>query len=327
MSVQGNPTMSNNSNPNAGTGTADDISDEALDQYMADEGDVVEDIADTESDAEGEEPDAEDKEGADDSDAKNDASDPLIKLDDGTELKLSELAQGYQRQDDYTRKTQALAARAKEFDASAARFSEQATRREQQLEHAFEDVVSLLASRMPREPDVSLAYSDPVLFNQQLATFHAAQREIQGILGAQKATRAKIAQANEANEAAWYEGEMRKVTEAFPIASDPVKGRAFWQSALETGRSLGFTDDELAVADARQVTVLARLAQYEARDKAKAGGTTTKAAVVSQVAKRPAPIVRQPVRPQPQASKALRSFRETGRVSDAERAFAAMDFG
>jgi hypothetical protein len=322
--------MSDNSNPQ-GTGTAE-LSDADLDAYLDDDtGDGATDEG--EADLEAADADAEPQEGEGEGDpeaegepGEQDAkADPVVKLDDGTELKLSELAAGYQRQEDYTRKTQALAAKAKDFDAHAAQFSEQARQREQQLEQAFEDVVALLAARMPKEPDLLLAYTDPATYNQQLAIFNASVKEIQGVMAAQKQTRAKLDEANGQDKQRWYEGEMRKVTEAFPIAADPVKGKQFWTSALETGRALGFNDQELAEADSRQVIALAKLAQYEAREKAKTGGASPKAVVVGQPKRAPAPVVRQPVKQAAPASKALRSFRETRSVNDAERAFAAMD--
>lgn len=59
--------------------------------------------------------------------------DPTVALPDGSEVKLSEMAKGYLRQSDYTRKTQALAEERKTFDAAKKQHADTVRQVEQAL--------------------------------------------------------------------------------------------------------------------------------------------------------------------------------------------------
>lgn len=336
-----NPTelaMSDNSNPAmAGTGTADDLSDDGFDEFMAEDADdgATEDDEELEAGAEDadddEGNDADDDEGdGDDDDAEDDAdgkkADPIIKLEDGTEVPMSELTSGYLRQADYTRKTQALAAQRNEFEAMQARSREQADAQRNQLNEAFEGVVALLSARLPPEPSASLAYTDPQAYMQQRAYYDAAMQELQSVLGQQRQVNEhRAVQEAQATEQR-LKAEIQRVADVYPESVDREKGKAFWQAAFGAGQKLGLSSDELSgISDHRLIIGLYKLAQYEARDAAKQQAVKQQA--TKQAAgqpKRPAPVAVQPrsMKASP-AAKALRSFRETGSVQAAERALAA----
>lgn len=343
--------MSTNNNlPSGGTGTAVDISDEALDEFLDEDsedgatGEGDEEQADVEAAASEDDPgdeqpgDAEDGE-ADEDDGDREAddgsaiklgakADAIVELDDGTKIPLKELAEGYQRQDDYTRKTQALAGERKHFEANVARAVEQVGIREKELDQAFEMVIDVLSAFTPREPDPSLAYTDPQSFMQMKAMHDAQMRQINQVLDARKASQGKALQASEEQKRQFVAMEAEKVADVFPVARDPVKGKDFWVSMFKTASSLGYSDAELNGMDSRAMIGLARLAQYEAREAARSGKAPVKQGGSSGQSfqpKRPAPVVRKAANGNPALSKSLRSFRETGSATAAERAWAAMD--
>ncbi len=251
-------------------------------------------------------------------------ADPHVKLDDGTELKLSELAAGYQRQQDYTRKTQELAHHRKEFEASAARFGEQASQREKQLNEAFEDLCKVLPSVMPREPDLSLLHNrSDGLYAAEGAIYDASLKQIEAVFGAQKAARARAGGGRRTAARRHHAVRDAEGERNLPVAADRgEKGKAFLEGGLRGCQSLGYTHEELsAIDDHRQVRAARGACAVSC---AGAGqGRQRQAASGRQAGLRPpkAPSAsvrtRQPAAP---SSKALRSFRETGSVRDAERA-------
>jgi hypothetical protein len=86
----------------------------STDTDKADEAPVGEGGVDEEVEDDGAEPEAAEAEAP----ADDDDDDPTVALADGTEIKLSEMAKGYLRQADYTKKTQALAEERKTLESS-----------------------------------------------------------------------------------------------------------------------------------------------------------------------------------------------------------------
>lgn len=326
--------MSNNSNSQE-TGTAN-LTDADLDAWDNDVSDETEDTLDGRDDEEngdeveakldgeeGPDDDADDEGGEDD---KID-DDPEVDLGEGVLVKLSELKQGYQRTADYTRKTQALAAEQKRLEATTAMFTQQAeaiNQRKTQLEETFDLTIELLAQRLPAEPDLALAYSDPQAYTQQKAYYDACMIEIQRTLQAKESAKSKLASAEAENERAMMMVEGQKLEAAFPhIKGNNDAREKLWRSTYEVAQTLGISSQEMdQVKDARLVIGLARLASYMAREKAAPKAATSQGKPVQQ---RPnsAVATRRPVNGQ--SLKALRNFRETGSVASAERAWADVD--
>jgi len=313
--------MSDNNNP-AGIGTgSSELEDDGLEAFLADSDDenngTEEELdASAEQDADAdEEPGDEDG----DQDDPGDENDARVKLADGTEVTIKELIDGYSRQSDYTRKTQELVGLRADLDAKTARISEQSTvleQHQQQLATAFEDVVGILAARMPPEPDPRLAQTDPTRYVQERALYDHALREMQGVVAQRDQRQRAIAEQQQQVEAQHIAVEAQKIEAAFPhIKGAPEKAKAFWDSAMNVGRELGFSDAELGAArDARFIIGLGRMAAIAARDKARTE-------LPKQLQKRPG-AAPSPVRQQAGTSgaKDLRAFRQSGNVSSASKA-------
>jgi hypothetical protein len=333
--------MSDNSNPK-GTGTTE-LTDADLDAWDTD---VSEDTEETlegrddeensdeveakSDDAEDGEDDEEGRGEDDDGEEGKTDDDPEYDIGDGIMVKLSELKQGYQRTADYTRKTQALAAEQKQLAATTAMFTQHAQtieQRKQQLEETFELAIDIMAKQLPPEPDINLAMTDPQAYVQQKAIHEAGLARIQATMNAHQQSRQKLAQAEAENDKQLMIAEGQKVHAAFPQLKDAKKAEAFWHGAYETGKSLGLTTQELdGIRDARIIIGLGRLAGYMAREKAGAAKVKENrepSAMKQQMRPASAVAPRRPVNGQ--NDKSLRTFRETGSVAAAERAWANVD--
>src|SRR5690606_15852468 len=80
---------------------------------------------------------------------------------------LSELRDGYLRQADYTRKTQAVVEQRKALEAQA----EQVGKRYEEAATIMEAVSQKLLGTPPAKPDISLVRTDPVAYEEQKAAY------------------------------------------------------------------------------------------------------------------------------------------------------------
>ena len=272
--------MSNNSNPVDGTGTATaDADDDGFEAYLAESegmtGDDEQDGPDPGDDGETLQADeAEgDAEAGEDSE-KGIGDDVLVKLADGTEVPIKELRDGFLRNNDYTRKTQALAEETRKVEATRADLSEQAERIEahkQALERSYDVVIKTMASMLPPEPDHSLAYTDPQSFMQQRALFDAQMQRITQIVGERDAATAEIAKSEAQVLQKQAAIEARKIEAAFPeVKGGPEKARAFLSTVYSQAETLGISREEMnGVTDSRILIGLAKLARFETAERAR----------------------------------------------------------
>src|SRR5690606_6466716 len=86
-------------------------------------------------------------------------------------LALSELKAGYQRQADYSRKTQEVAERRKGLEALSARVNQ-----------SVEAIADFLVKQIPAAPDPQLAMTNPGQFVQQKALHEAAAAQVNALL-------------------------------------------------------------------------------------------------------------------------------------------------
>lgn len=214
-----------------------------------------------------EEPDAEDK------------PEPTYKVKvDGEEVEvpLSELTKGYSREQDYTRKTMALA---EERKALQSQFASEL----QQHVELFEALDPILSEA--RNIDwQALAASDPATYVQ----LQEAVKQRQTVLAE---ARAKIADAQRGNpeaEAQQRAEVAQRETEALikvmPELSDPAKLTDFANSNVQYLQSNGFKGDEIAeLIDARALTIIDKARRFDALEKAKSELPAKKVVPKSQV--------------------------------------------
>jgi hypothetical protein len=179
------------------------------------------------------------------------------------EVPLSELTKGYSREQDYTKKTMALAEERTKLQSQFASELKQAT-------DLFEALDPILSEA--RNIDwQALAQSDP-------ATYVQLKEAVDQRRAAVEQARAKIAEASqgspEADAAAQAEvaqKETEALIKAMPELADPEKLKGFATEAVNYLRGSGFEDGEIAdLIDHRALTIIDKARRYDAIEKAKA---------------------------------------------------------
>ncbi len=249
------------------------------------ESDEVEEV---ESDIEYDESDLEE-------DAKNQREETsefyTIKVDgDELEVNLEELLNGYQRQKDYTKKTQTLAEQRKEYEAKQVQIAELQQTYMTQAQMANEVLNRELKAFENVDWD-ALKISDPIDYVQK-------QLEVQDVRNRQNQL-VQEAQVMHQQQQQQQQAELQKVVEAekeillekFPEWKDQDNAKANQQQIVDYARSQGFEDSELAsVYRARDLLILDKARKYDEMLEAKEGIAKKRApAKVRQVVKSKAP--------------------------------------
>ena len=222
------------------------------------EPDEIEATADDE--AEGEEPGETDEASEPDPEPADDVHVTV----NGERLALSELKAGYQRQADYSRKTQEVAERRKGLEAMSARVNQ-----------TVEAVADFLIRQIPAAPDPQLAMTNPGQFVQQKAMHEAATAQVHALL--EQAGQVKdVAQAlTVEQQRELLQQENAKLAEVFPATATDEGRKAFFDTAAAAAKELGYSDDEIKTVMDHRMFSLAHYAAIgmraeKAREKAKA---------------------------------------------------------
>jgi hypothetical protein len=192
---------------------------------------------------------------------------PTVKVKvDGIEqeLPLDEVAKGYSRTADYTRKTQALAEERKRFEAE-----EREPVRQERAVYAerlaqLEDAVqSLLPDREPDWAELRNSLT-PDQFTQAFADWRSQAQRMEKIRGERERVAAlQEAESNRLMQARLVE-EHEKLKAALPEFADPEKGKALKDDLIAYAKSLGYADDDLAqVTDHRVLLMLNKARKYD----------------------------------------------------------------
>lgn len=184
----------------------------------------------------------------------------LLKLKiDGIEQEVpeDEVKNGYLRQSDYTKKTQALAEERRKFEAE----ERAAVRQERQLyqENLERVQAALQALTPPEEPDwaVESARMTPEEFTQHYAQWKANRTRLERVEAEQARVRALQEEDHHRVRQARLVEEQERLEQAIPDLKDPEKGKALRSDLIAYAKSVGFTDDDLAgVEDHRPLVLL-----------------------------------------------------------------------
>lgn len=233
------------------------------------------------------------------------------------EVTLEDLIKGYQREADYTKKTQTLAEQRKQVEAERA-VIEQA-RKERDLYQQRLGVIENALRQAPQENLEALKETDPIGYAVKVA--EQTQREKQ--LMAIRAEQQRIAQQQQAEQSQhlsqFLAVEAQKLSEAIPEYADAEKGVQVKKDIREYAKRIGWSDEELAsVYDSRAVLTLYKAMQYEKLMSNKAG-VTKKVAEAPKMLK--PGVSRQSDPNAEQTKKAQAQLRKTGRVADAANVF------
>lgn len=200
----------------------------------------------------------------DDEDQEEEAEEPTFTVTiDGKEEEVSqsELLQGYQRQADYTRKTQALTEQRKHLEAQA----EQVTQKQQQAIAILEAIPQQLLGTPPAKPDISLARTDPATYEEQKYAWeqwHALKQGFDQWRGQVVQEREKEQQAKRV-EIAKAEGE--RFIQAFEVKDEAALNAKVSEVQTYLHQTFGYKPEELAgMIDHRAYVIADKARRYDA---------------------------------------------------------------
>lgn len=270
--------------------------------------------AEDDADAAEEDDDAEDEE-----DGDEDAELPqkvTVKIDGKTEeVPLDEVVKGYQRQADYSRKTEQLAREREEFY----RAEVEPVRNERQvyatLLTALEQQLTELQNT--QEPDWDRLWQEnPNEWVRQRELVRDRQSKIEAARFERERVQALEAEEAQRNVAKHLQQQRAKLEELVPEARDKAKWETLRPKIRDFALTMGFTPEEVAqTADARAVAALVKAMKYDELLAKKPTPVPPKAAkAVPEHRTRPPRAVTQLTRDKQRLAK-------TGRLSDAAKVF------
>ena len=234
------------------------------------------------------------------------------------EVTLDDLIKGYQREADYTKKTQTLAEQRKQVE-SERQVIEQAKTERDQYQARLALIENALRSREPQENLEALKETDPIGFAVKVAEQTQREKQLQAI----QLERARIAQQQQAEQTQNLNShlavEAHKLAEAIPEYADEQKSVQVKKDIRDYAKKIGWSDEELAsVYDSRAVLTLYRAMQYEKL----MGNKATVTKKVNEAPKMLKPgVSRQTDANADQTKKAQNQLKRTGKVRDAASVF------
>jgi hypothetical protein len=209
-----------------------------------------------------------------------------VKIDgEEYEVSLDELRSGYQRQKDYTKKTQALAEDRKATTAKSAQL--------EQLHNEYLNQAQLANELLNRDLKVyegvdweGLKQTDPIAFMQKRIELQDLQSQ-QNNLQEQAQQAQKMRQDTQAQEFQEYvKGQQEAVNAQFPDWKDTDKREEHQTKLAAFARAEGFTDEELAsVVSARDLKILDMARKFSEMKKSQKGAAKKVRPAIRKVAK------------------------------------------
>jgi len=187
------------------------------------------------------------------------------------DVTLEELVTGYQKGDDYTKKSQTLAEARKKVEAHAHEV-QQAMQVKEEYAQRLAQVEQFLMSDNEQVNLEELKENDPI----QYAIKVAEQTETNKKINLLRQERAKVQQQQQAYQSqqqhAVVQNEAKMLSEKVKEFSDPKKAEQIKNDIRSFGKSVGFSDQELSqVYDHRHVLILQKAMEYDKLQQSKAG--------------------------------------------------------
>ncbi|HDR9253547.1 hypothetical protein [Burkholderia vietnamiensis] len=234
---------------------------------------------------------------------------------------LAELKNGYQRQSDYTRKSQALAEERKAFQTEA----QQAQAEREQYRNGLAQAMQIMQATQPQEPTADqwaeLQATDPMQFLQLREQWREHKERMSAVANEYQAlSQRQQAEMNKALQARMAE-ESEKLNAAFPEWTDKAKAQAGKAAIRDYAKDLGYSDDEINTTTDHRIFVLAHKAMMYDRMIAKGKprpdaqpNQTNKTKVV-----RPGTAATAPNSKRSAVQDARKQLQRSGKVEDAAR--------
>lgn len=269
------------------------------------------------TDAEGDEGEGEDPAGEESDDEPSTEPSYTVKVD-GKDVRvtLKEALAGYQRQQDYSRKTEEVA------NARKAAEAETATARQQREQYGA--VLKLIQDKLgpaDQEPTVeqwnSLRQADPGRYAAEWADYQRRDAQRNAVRTEQQRVVELQRQENLGKAAQFLDGERQKLTAALPALADKEKGPAELKAIREyAAKTFGYSEAEMDQAyDHRMIIAIDKARKW---DNHAASLKAAKSKVTAAPAL-PAPGPRVPGKSPKAAARAIaqKQFDRSGRVDDA----------
>jgi hypothetical protein len=233
------------------------------------------------------------------------------------EVTQDELVRGYQREADYTKKTQALAEARKSLDTEKAGV-EQAKGLRDTYAQRLGMIEQMLTNQNKAENLDELKDIDPIGYAVKVSELSQRKDQLQAI----QFERQRIAEQQQAEHKEMIGKhvalEAEKLSAYIPEFLDPEKGETVRKDIRNFAKSIGWTDQELAsVYDSRAVMTLYKAMQYDKLIASKPGMQKK----VSQAPKMLKAGVSQGKGASEQSKANMQQLRRTGRVADAANVF------
>ena len=232
------------------------------------------------------------------------------------DVTLDELVSGFQKGEDYTQKSQALAEQRKAVEAEAHMINEASQLREQYAQR-LNQVQQLLERENNDDVDMDqLRENDPIAWSIQVATKTENNQKLK--LLAQEQDRLAQAQQQQTaqHQAKMVAHEAKMLSEKVMEFSNPKKAEQIKNDIRSFGKSVGFSDDELAqVYDHRHVIVMQKAMAYDKLQKANPG-ITKKLSKAPKMSKKGNKVAKTSV-----ISKQKNKLRSSGTIADATELF------
>lgn len=229
----------------------------------------------------------------------------IVAMPDGEKLELKELKNGYLRDRDYRHKTTEIANKRRDLEALSTRVTQSA--------NAISEV---LMSQVPKAPDQSLSFTDPVRYIQEKAQHEAALEIVNSIVEKATSAGAVVNTLTQEQQTENIQSEVAKLTEAFPQVKTPEGKKKFFEASLGAAKELGFSDQELnGITDHRmfKVAYYAKLGLEAEAAKAKAASKVVNVPPVATQRRQAGPSVAKSRANQ----EAMKKLSSTGSISDA----------
>lgn len=232
------------------------------------------------------------------------------------EVELDELIKGYQQGTDYTKKSQALAEQRKAIEAERQHL--EYVKQERQAYAQKLQALDSFLTQQNRGVDLDvLKETDPIGY--AVAVAEQSQREKQ--LAVVRAEQQRLAQQQQAEHQASLQNHLRqeseKLVSLIPELATP-QGDAVRKQIRDYAKSVGWTDEELSsVYDSRAVVSLYKAMKYEQLQKSKPEVTKKLQAAPKMMRSGTSA----PPTKSTQDKQVMQRLRETGKVTDAARAF------
>ena len=182
-------------------------------------------------------------------DAPDQESEPSnkVRLRDGTEVEIGELNKAYAAQREFEQRQQ-------QFNAEAQKVAQQ----QQFFQQVLPQAIALLEQNVPPEPDPELLRTDPISHYEQTIARQQAIGKLQQMQQAQATHQQQQSHVQKQYVQQYVAREREQLIEKMPELKDPAKRQEFGNRFVETAKSYGFRDDEIANAFDHRLVLLAR---------------------------------------------------------------------